>query len=80
MKKNTFTLLFLLIIGLVAGTLLGQLLAPVPGAAFLTKTVDLSWEPKADLLVIKYDLTLHIRLSLISIAGLAAGFWLYRKL
>jgi uncharacterized protein YneF (UPF0154 family) len=80
MKKNTFTLVLMLIIGLVAGTLLGQLLASVPALSFLTKTVDLTWQPKADLLVIRYDLNLHIRLSLISIAGLAAGFWIYRKL
>lgn len=80
MKKNTFTLALMLIIGLVAGTLLGQLLTSVPALSFLTKSVDLTWQPKADLLVIRYDLNLHIRLSLISIAGLAAGFWVYRKL
>lgn len=80
MKKNTFTFILLLIIGLVAGTLIGQLLAPVTVLSFLTRSVELSWEPKADLLVLKYDLHLQLKLSLISLVGLAAAFWLYRKL
>ncbi|OXM86858.1 DUF4321 domain-containing protein [Paenibacillus rigui] len=80
MKKNTFTFILLLIIGLVAGTLIGQLLSSVPALSFLTKSVELSWKPKADLLVLKYDLLLELKLSLISLLGLAAAFWLYRKL
>ncbi|CAG7655347.1 DUF4321 domain-containing protein [Paenibacillus allorhizosphaerae] len=80
MKKNTFVLILMLLIGLVAGTLVGQLLSPVPGLSFLTRSVELSWLPKADLLVIRYDLNLYIRLNLISLLGLAAGFWIYRKL
>ncbi|WP_281889062.1 DUF4321 domain-containing protein [Paenibacillus sp. YYML68] len=80
MKKNTITLVFMLLIGLVAGTLIGQLLASYSALSFLTKTVELTWQPKADLLVLKYDLDLLIRLNLISLAGLAAGFWLFRKL
>ncbi|MCP1306751.1 DUF4321 domain-containing protein [Paenibacillus tyrfis] len=80
MKKNTLTFILMLLLGLVAGTLIGQLLSPYTALSFLTKSVELTWQPKADLLVIRYDLNLHIRLNLISIVGLAAGFWLYRKL
>lgn len=80
MKKNTFTLILVLLLGLVAGTLIGQLLSSVPALSFLTRSVELSWQPKADLLVIKYDLNMQIRLNLIGILGLAAGFWMYRKL
>lgn len=80
MKKNTFTFILLLIIGLVAGALVGQLLTPVSALSFLTKSVELSWQPKADLLVLKYDLDIQLKLNLLSIAGLAASFWLYRKL
>ncbi|PZE19968.1 DUF4321 domain-containing protein [Paenibacillus xerothermodurans] len=80
MKKNTFTLVLLLIIGLAAGSLAGQSLASVPALAFLTKSVPLVWQPKADLLVIKYDLDFHLNLNLISIIGLVAAFWAYRKL
>jgi hypothetical protein len=80
MKKNTFTFVLLLIIGLVAGSLIGQLLASVPALAFLTKSVDLTWQPKADLLVIKYDLQFQMKLNLISLLGLAGAFWIFRKL
>ncbi|TBL81636.1 DUF4321 domain-containing protein [Paenibacillus thalictri] len=80
MKKNNLTLIIMLLLGLVAGALVGQLLSSVPGASFLTKSVGLSWQPKADLLVIKYDLELEVKLNIISIAGLAAAFWIYRKL
>jgi uncharacterized protein YneF (UPF0154 family) len=79
-KKNTFTFILLLVIGLVAGSLVGQLLSTVPALAFLTKSVELFWEPKADLLVLKYDLHFELKLNLISIFGLVAGFWVYRKL
>ncbi|SCW46263.1 protein of unknown function [Paenibacillus tianmuensis] len=80
LKKNTLTFILMLLLGLVAGTLIGQLLSPYAVLSFLTKSVELTWQPKADLLVIRYDLNLHIRLNLISIVGLAAGFWLFRKL
>ncbi|WP_426448677.1 DUF4321 domain-containing protein [Paenibacillus sp. S-38] len=80
MKKNSLTLILLLLVCLIAGTLVGQLLAPYPYLGFLTKTVTLTWQPKADLLVIRYDLDLQIRLNLIGILGLALGFWIFRKL
>lgn len=80
LKKNTFTLIVILIVGLIAGSLIGQLLSAVPALAFLTKAVELSWQPKADLLVLRYDLDFHIRLNLISIVGLIAAVWIYRKL
>ncbi|WP_243767241.1 DUF4321 domain-containing protein [Paenibacillus agricola] len=70
----------MLIIGLVAGSLVGQLLVSVPALSFLTKSVNLSWEPKADLLVIKYDLQFQMKLNLISLLGLIAAFWVYRKM
>ncbi|MEK3720936.1 DUF4321 domain-containing protein [Paenibacillus sp. FSL H8-0034] len=80
MKKNTFTFILLLVIGLVAGSLVGQLLVSVPALAFLIKSVDLTWQPKADLLVIKYDLQFQMKLNLISLVGLVAAFWIFRRL
>jgi hypothetical protein len=80
LKKNNWTLVILLLLGLVAGTLVGQLLASTPGLAFLTKSVELSWQPKADLLVLKYDLELRVKLNLISLIGVVLAFWIYRKL
>ncbi|MGG1555512.1 MULTISPECIES: DUF4321 domain-containing protein [Paenibacillus] len=80
MKKGTITLIIFLIIGLITGIIVGQLLAPVPALSFLTKSVPITWQPKADLQVIKYDIDLMIRLNLCSILGLVGGFFLYRKL
>lgn len=80
MIKNTLTLIVLLILGLVAGTLIGQWLSPFPALSFLTNSVELSWRPQADLLAIRYSLDLHIRLNLLSLLGLVAAFLIYRKL
>ncbi|MBO9604392.1 MAG: DUF4321 domain-containing protein [Paenibacillaceae bacterium] len=80
MKKNNWVLLICLILGLVAGMIVSELLAPVSGLSVLTKSVSLTWQPKADLSVIKYDLDLQIKLNLLCIIGVAAAFWIYRKL
>lgn len=80
MKKNTWTLLLFLLIGLIAGTIVSQLLAPVPSLSFLTKSADISWHPKADLQIIKYDFYIQVKLNLISILGLICSIWIYRKL
>jgi len=79
-KKNNWVLLICLILGLVAGMIVSELLAPVSGLSVLTKSVSLTWQPKADLSVIKYDLDLQIKLNLLCIIGVAAAFWIYRKL
>lgn len=80
MKKNTFTLVIFLIIGLITGIIVGQLLAPVAALSFLTKSASITWDPKADLQVVKYELHLLVRLNLCSILGLVGAFLLYRKL
>ncbi|MDD9269868.1 DUF4321 domain-containing protein [Paenibacillus sp. GCM10023248] len=80
MKKGTFTLIIFLIIGLITGIIIGQLLASVPALSFLTKSVAITWDPEADLQVVKYELHLVVRLNLCSILGLVGAFLLYRKL
>lgn len=80
MKKSNFTLFLFLLLGLLTGTILGQLLEPVTWLAFLTKSAQISWQPKADFQVIKYDLYFQVKLSLISMLGIAAAIWLYRRL
>ncbi|MFC5447263.1 DUF4321 domain-containing protein [Paenibacillus aestuarii] len=80
MKKGTVTLIIFLIVGLITGIIIGQLLAPVPALAFLTKSAQITWEPKADLQVLKYELHFQVRLNLCSILGLVGAFFLYRKL
>ncbi|GIP31360.1 DUF4321 domain-containing protein [Paenibacillus sp. J2TS4] len=80
MKKNTLTLILFLLIGLIAGAIITQLLAPVQALSFLTKSADIVWQPKADLQIIKYDLYFQIKLNLVSILGIVLAIWIYRKL
>jgi uncharacterized protein YneF (UPF0154 family) len=80
MKKNNWTLVLFLILGIIAGTIVGELLAQVKGLSALTKSVEASWQPKADLQVIQYDIKVRVKLNIVSILGLLGGFWLYKKL
>ena len=80
MKKNAWILILFLLIGWVAGTIVSQLLSPVKALQFLTESVYLTWEPKADLDIIKYDFHLQVKLNLIGIIGLIGAFSVYRKL
>ncbi|MCR8644148.1 DUF4321 domain-containing protein [Paenibacillus sp. N1-5-1-14] len=80
MKKNYFILFLFIVIGLVVGIIIGELLAPVKALSFLTKSVGFSWEPKADLNVIKYNIDFEVKLNLCAVIGLAGAIWLYRKL
>ncbi|MFC4808998.1 DUF4321 domain-containing protein [Paenibacillus sp. GCM10023250] len=80
MKKNFWVLLLFIVIGLMAGALIARSLATVPGLSFLTRTYPIVWTPAADLLVLSYDFTLRLHVSLLSIIGLAIAIWLYRKL
>jgi uncharacterized protein YneF (UPF0154 family) len=80
MKKSNFTLIVCLIVGLITGIIVGHLLESVPSLQFLTRSVQISWEPKADLDVLKYDLHLQVKLNLCSILGLVGAFFIYRRL
>jgi hypothetical protein len=80
LKKNAFTLFLFLLLGLLTGAIVAQLLSPVEWLSFLTRSAQIVWQPRADLSVIKYDISLEIRLNLISILGIALAIWIYRKL
>ncbi|MBP1995923.1 DUF4321 domain-containing protein [Paenibacillus eucommiae] len=80
MGKNNLTLIVCLVIGLIAGIIVGQLLEPVSALSFLTKSAQISWEPKADLEVVKYEFHLLVKLNLCSILGLVGAFLIYRRL
>jgi hypothetical protein len=78
MNKNTIILLIVLVIGLLTGSLIGKILHPwIP---FLTETADISWEPKADLDILKYHFYIQVKLNLASVLGLVVAFWIYKKL
>lgn len=80
MKKNNFILLIFLFIGLLTGTIISQLLEPFQAMRFLTKAAVVTWEPRADLNVLKYDFHVQVKINLASILGLIGAFWIYRKL
>jgi hypothetical protein len=80
MKKSNLALVIFLIVGLITGIIVGQLLAPVPSLSFLTKSAQITWQPKADFQVLKYDISLQVKLNLCSILGLIGAFFVYRKL
>lgn len=80
MKKNGMTLVVFLLLGLVAARIVSGLLEPVDAAAFFLRSTPVNWHPAADLKFIKYDIFLEIKLNIISLIGIAAAVWLYRKL
>lgn len=80
MKKNNVILLIFLLVGLLTGTIISQLLEPYAVFYFLTKSAAVTWEPRADLNILKYDLYLQVKINLASILGLIGAFWIYRKL
>ncbi|EFM09298.1 conserved hypothetical protein [Paenibacillus curdlanolyticus YK9] len=80
MKKNGWTLLLFIVLGLLSGALVAKWLKKVSGLSFLTNTSTITWSPDADLYVFSYDLTIRLELSLLSILGVVAAIWLYRKL
>jgi hypothetical protein len=80
MKKNSFILIIFLLLGLLTGSILSELLSGVHFLSFLTKSKEISWQPRADLNVLKYDFYFQVKLNLVSIIGLIAAFWIYRKI
>lgn len=80
MKKNGWVLFLFILLGLIAGALVAQWLAPVQGISFLTKPIVASWSPAVDLYVLSFDMSIHLQLSLFSIIGAIIAIWLYRKM
>lgn len=80
MKKNAGMLILFLLLGWLAGAWIAKALQPVKYLSFLTHPTTISWSPKANLDIISYNLTLQLEMSLLSLIGIIAAFWLYRRL
>jgi len=80
MKKSGWILFLFIILGLVAGALVARWLQSVPGLSFLTRPMEVGWSPAFDLAVIRFELALHVELTLLSIIGAIVAIWLYRKM
>lgn len=80
MKKSYGLLILFLVIGLLTGSLVAHLLSSVEGVSFLTKAMTVSWSPEANFDFLKYEFTIQVKISLLSLLGLAAAFWVYRRI
>lgn len=77
-SKSTIILIILLLIGLLIGSIIGELLSDyIP---ILNKSQQITWEPKGDLVILKYDLSFQVKINLTSVIGLIIAFWVYKKL
>jgi hypothetical protein len=76
--KDTILLILVLLVGLIFGSIMGKIFGQwVP---FLGVGEEITWQPKGDFAIIKYDFFVQVKLNLSSILGLALAYWLYRKI
>ncbi|QAY65159.1 DUF4321 domain-containing protein [Paenibacillus protaetiae] len=80
MKKNGWVLLLFIILGLIAGALAARSLANIAGISFLSKSLQMTLSPAVDLYVLQFNMTVHLDISLLSLIGIIAALWIYRKL
>ncbi|WP_139490272.1 DUF4321 domain-containing protein [Brevibacillus dissolubilis] len=76
--REILILVAILITGALFGSILGTILSPWMPFLGISKTV--SWNPSADLDILKYDLHFQVKLNLASIGGLALAVWIHRKI
>ncbi|AKG35878.1 DUF4321 domain-containing protein [Paenibacillus durus] len=79
MKKNIGMLLLYLILGWLVGAWAAKLLQPVKALSFLTKSTLIKWSPQADLDILSYDVTIQLKLCILSLIGIIIAVWLYRR-
>jgi len=79
MKQRSVLLFLYLFIGLLAGSLVAHLLSPLEAVSFLTRALELTWHPRGDFVFLKYDLSIGVKISLLSLLGMVAGIWLFRR-
>ncbi|MHA2858459.1 DUF4321 domain-containing protein [Paenibacillus lautus] len=80
MKKNKGMLILFLLLGWLTGTWLAKALQPVKALSFLTSSTPIKWSPSADFDIIRYDINLELNFCLLSLLGIIAAVWLYRRL
>ncbi|BCJ85070.1 DUF4321 domain-containing protein [Effusibacillus dendaii] len=70
----------ILLAGLLLGTLAGQLLGKAFHLGWLTDAwTPIDWHPAGDLVFVKYDLDLQVKLNLASLIGLVLGWWISKN-
>ncbi|WP_025688042.1 DUF4321 domain-containing protein [Paenibacillus zanthoxyli] len=78
-KRNIGMLLLYLILGWLVGAWAAKLLQPVKALSFLTKSTLIKWSPQADLDIFSYDVTIQLKLCMLSLIGIIIAVWLYRR-
>ncbi|AIQ65157.1 membrane protein [Paenibacillus stellifer] len=78
-RKNAGILVLYIILGWLAGAWVAKLLEPVKSLSFLTKSTLIKWSPQADLDILMYDVTIQLKLCILSLAGIIVAVWLYRR-
>lgn len=77
--KNTLLLCFFLLAGVIAGGLLAQLCAGVPGLSWLAYSKTLQFAPQLDLSVLRLNLDFVLELNAAQVITLALAVFLYRR-
>lgn len=80
MKKNAGMFTLFILLGWLVGAWIAKALQSVSVLSFLTRATSISWSPKADLDIISYNITIQLQMSLLSLIGIIAAVWLYRRL
>ncbi|MFM9280137.1 DUF4321 domain-containing protein [Paenibacillus jiagnxiensis] len=80
MKKNAGMFTLFILLGWLVGAWIAKALQSVSVLSFLTRATSISWSPKADLDIISYNITVQLQMSLLSLIGIIAAVWLYRRL
>ncbi|MDP4095667.1 DUF4321 domain-containing protein [Paenibacillus sp. P96] len=80
MKKNVGVLTLFILLGWLIGAWIAKALQSFSGLSFLTRATAISWSPRADLDIISYNITVQLQMSLLSLIGIIAAVWLYRRL
>ncbi|MDT3429071.1 hypothetical protein J2Z22_004670 [Paenibacillus forsythiae] len=78
-KRNIGMLVLYMILGWLVGAWVAKLLQPVKALSFLTKSTLIKWSPQADLDIISYDVTIKLKLCMLSLIGIIIAVWLYRR-
>lgn len=77
--KNALLLCFFLLAGVIAGGLLGQVCAGVPGLSWLAYSKALQFAPRLDLGVLRMNLDLVLEVNAAQVITIALALFLYRR-
>lgn len=78
-KQSTAVLIVLLVIGLLLGSIVGDILSKL-GVPYIFESTQIRWSPSGDFVILAWDIDILVKINLASVLGLALVFYIYRKL